>query len=75
MATQILRLLYAVLLLGVALFAVFGFLATFEPSEQSVLPWRIGYAAVGIGAVIVVIWLLVPRRRVGALGGKAGEAR
>lgn len=75
MATRILRLLYAVLLLAVALFAVFGFLATFEPSDQSVLPWRIGYAAVGVGAVIVAIWLLMPRRRVGSAGRKAGEAR
>jgi hypothetical protein len=75
MATRILRLLYALLLLGVALFAVFGFLATFEPSEQSMLPWRIGYAAVGVGAVIVALWLLMPRRGAEAAGGKAGKAR
>jgi len=62
MLKRILRLLYAVVLLGVAGFAGFGFLATFEPNENT-LPWRIGYAAVGVGAIIVAIWLLVPRRR------------
>ena len=60
---QALRFIYAILLLGIAAFAVFGFLATFEPSDHNVLTWRVGYAAVGVGALIATIWLVVPGRR------------
>ncbi len=52
------RLLVAILgsvfLLAVAGFCVFGFLATFEPTDRTAEFWafRIGYAVVGIGCLI-----------------------
>ena len=39
------------LLLSVAAFSVFGFLATFEPTSNA-LAFRIGYAAVFVGCLI-----------------------
>ena len=59
---QIIRIVYALLLLAVAAFSVFGFLATFEPSDHNILVWRVGYAAVGIGAIVAAAWFLRPRK-------------
>ncbi len=57
------RFVYAILLLGIAAFAVFGFMATFEPSDHNVMMWRVGYGAIAAGALIVAIWLLLPRKQ------------
>jgi hypothetical protein len=59
------RLLVAILgslfLLAVAGFCVFGFLATFEPTDRTAefLAFRIGYGVVGIGCLIGIAVLLV----------------
>jgi hypothetical protein len=46
------RILGAVLLLGLAAFCLFGFMATYEYSDASRrLPWQVGY---GVGALICV---------------------
>ena len=56
---RILMLVYALVLLGVALLALIGFLATFEPSEFNVIPWRVGYAAFGLWTLMSAVWLVV----------------
>ena len=38
----------AIGLLGIFLFCAFGFLASFEPSATSNVPWKLGYAALGL---------------------------
>ena len=59
---RIFSIVYAVVLVGVAVFAVFGFMATFEPTDQIVMPWRIGYVLVGAGALLAAAWFLRPRK-------------
>ncbi len=51
----------SVLLLAVAVFCGFGFLATFEPTDnpRQFLAFRVGYAMVGLGCLFGVILLLV----------------
>jgi hypothetical protein len=41
------------LLLAVAAFCLFGFLASFEPTDRSgqFLPFRVGYALVGVSCI------------------------
>lgn len=48
-------------LLAVAAFCIFGFLATFEPTNNAseFLAFRIGYAVVGLGCVAGLIALIV----------------
>jgi hypothetical protein len=46
----------------VAVFAVFGFLATFEPTDLNIWPWRIGYICLGVGALVAAAWFLRPRK-------------
>ena len=47
---------------NVAIFAVVGFMATFEPTDLPVMPWRIGYALLAAGALVAAAWFLRPRR-------------
>ena len=51
----------SLLLLAIAAFCVFGFLATFEPTDkpEMFLAFRIGYAVVGIGCLVGTIALIV----------------
>ena len=51
----------SVFLLAVAAFCVFGFMATFEPTDRTTefLAFRIGYAVIGVGCLIGVVVLLV----------------
>jgi hypothetical protein len=51
-------LLLALLILPLLLFAVFGFLASFEPLPN-VLPWRIGYAVAALLLAFAEIRLLI----------------
>lgn len=46
--------LSSLLLLAVAAFCVFGFMATFEPSDNQTqfLAFKIGYAAIALGCLI-----------------------
>lgn len=50
----------SLLLLAVTAFCVFGFLATFEPTDKTTqfLAFRIGYAVVGVGSLIGVAFLM-----------------
>jgi hypothetical protein len=56
--SQLMKLLIAMfgslVLLAVAAFCLFGFLATFEPTTNSVqfMAFRIGYAVVGLASVV-----------------------
>lgn len=53
--TRIARVVLALVLLGVAAFCIFGFLATFEP--PGALGLRIVYGTVCVLAVIGAMWL------------------
>ena len=57
----IVAILGSLLLLAVAVFCVFAFLATFEPIEKTTqfMAFRIGYAVVGLGCVVGVGLLIV----------------
>ena len=48
-------------LLAIAAFCVFGFMATFEPTDRTTefLAFRIGYAVVGVGCLVAVGVLLM----------------
>ncbi len=52
------RVMLTVLLLGIAGYCVFGFLATLEPLNDSELAWRIGYGAVGIASLAGAVWIV-----------------
>ena len=51
----------SLLLLAVAAFCVFGFLATFEPTDKTAqfLAFRVGYTVIGIGCLVGVGFLIV----------------
>jgi hypothetical protein len=44
-------------LLAVAAFCGFGFLATFEPTDDA-LAFRVGYAVIGVGCLVGVGFLI-----------------
>ena len=56
----ILAIVAVVLLLPIAAFCVFGFMATFEPTDRPevFMAFRIGYGVVGIGSLVTVVALL-----------------
>ena len=47
----------SLLLLAVAAFSVFGFLATFEPTSNA-MAFRIGYTVIGLGCLVGVGFLV-----------------
>ena len=49
----------SLLLLAVAAFCIFGFLATFEDNTAQFIAFRIGYSVVGLGCIFGVILLIV----------------
>ena len=51
----------SLLLLGVAAFCVFGFLATFEPTNNPAqfMAFRIGYSVIGLGCLVGMGFLIV----------------
>ncbi len=51
----------SMLLLAVAAFCVFGFLATFEPTDNvtQFMAFRIGYSVIGIGCLVGVGFLIM----------------
>ncbi len=60
------RVLLATLLLAVAGFCAFGFLATFEFEFGQVVVWRVMYGMVGVGAFLTALrlaWLAAPLLR------------
>ncbi|MGQ0552833.1 MAG: hypothetical protein ACT4PU_06390 [Planctomycetota bacterium] len=62
--TNLPRILLALLLLAVAAFCGFGFMATYEPTDGSgFMAWRIGYGVVGVLCLGGAAWLLLARRR------------
>ena len=61
MATRIVyAILGVVVLLPIAAFCLFGFAATFEPTDRPGVFWafRIGYAVVGLGCLAGVVALI-----------------
>ena len=61
----VLAIIGSLLLLAVAAFCVFGFLATFEPTNNpgQFMAFRVGYAIIGLGCVTGVILLIVNAAR------------
>ena len=57
----VLALFVSLLLLAVAVFCLFGFLATFEPTDRpgQFLAFRIGYTIVGIGCLVGMIAVIL----------------
>ena len=57
----LLAIIGSLLLLGVAAFCVFGFLATFEPTNNpgQFMAFRIGYSVVGVGCLVGIGFLIV----------------
>ena len=55
----------SLLLLAVASFSLFGFLATFEPTDKTTrfMAFRIGYAVVGVGCLVGICVLILKTRR------------
>ena len=53
--------LASLFLLAIAAFCVFGFMATFEPTDRTVqfMAFRIGYAMVGVSCLVGAGLLLV----------------
>lgn len=61
--TSVARVVTAALLAAVALFCVFGFLATFEPLSRSVqITWRIVYSLTGLSCLVIAVWLVLPQQ-------------
>jgi peptidoglycan/LPS O-acetylase OafA/YrhL len=54
------RLVVALILVAVAAFCAFGFLATFEPPGYPVL--RLAYATLRVVCLLGAGWLVIPRR-------------
>ena len=54
----IVAILGSLLLLAVAAFCVFGFLATFEPTDNA-LVFRVGYTVIGLGCLAGIGFLIV----------------
>ena len=57
----VLAIIGSLLLLAVAAFCVFGFLATFEPTNNpgQFMAFRIGYSVVGVGGIVGIGFLIV----------------
>ena len=52
-----LKLLLSLLLAGIFLFSIYGFLSTFEPIPLAVqITWRIIYPVVGLGCMAGIVW-------------------
>ena len=58
----LLRIIGTTVLLVVFAFCGFGFLATFEPLDSPVLPWRIGYGILGTLSLVGIALLLRGRK-------------
>lgn len=63
------RILTGLALVAVALFCVFGFLASFEPGNG--LPWKVGYGVCGAGSLFLALRLFLWRTKAGEV--KAGR--
>jgi Na+/melibiose symporter-like transporter len=55
------RIVFAIIAVLVALFCVFGFMASFEGSDAKFWAFRIGYAVIGVAAVVAAIVSLTRR--------------
>jgi hypothetical protein len=60
--SKLVRLVGAVLLVGIAGFCVFGFLAAAEAPAEAVGSVRLLYAVVGVASLGVAGWLAWPRQ-------------
>lgn len=57
------RILSSIVALAFAGFGVFGFLATFEPSEAPAWPWQVGYGILVTGSLLALVPILKNRRQ------------
>jgi ribosomal protein L7/L12 len=58
-ARTFVRILGLLALLGVSVFCMFGFLATYEDSDAARrLPWQIGYGLIGLGCLAGIVGIL-----------------
>ncbi|MCH2104421.1 MAG: hypothetical protein MK297_10465 [Planctomycetes bacterium] len=64
-ATQPMRVLLALILLGFTAFCSFGYLATYEPGIEGAMVFRVGYGGAIIASLYGVIRLLRGGRREG----------
>ena len=60
--STLVHVLFALVLLAIAAFCVFGFMATFEPPADANKPLRVIYGLVGVGCLAGAAWLATPRR-------------
>jgi hypothetical protein len=58
---KIMKWIIALILLAVAAFCLFGFLATYEPGVASAMAFRVGYAAIGICCLLGAAWSILRR--------------
>lgn len=58
---RIIRIVIALVLLAVAAFCAFGFLATFEPPSH--IPLRVAYGCIGLACLAGASWLMMMKPR------------
>jgi len=63
--SELIRIVCAALLVGIAAFCVFGFLASAEAVPDAIVWWRLWYSVVGI-ACVATGYLVWPKRSRGA---------
>ena len=62
----VLKRLLSLILAGILLFSIFGFLATYEPLDRSVqLTWRMIYGIAGVLCIagLVLVWKFLGRKK------------
>jgi len=67
---MLIRVVVALLLLGVTTFCIFGFLATYEPPGFPA--WRLIYGAAGLMCLAGVGWVLTRRAKAEPVAGSDG---
>lgn len=55
---MLIKAIITLILLTVAAFCLFGFLATFEPGVKAAMLFRVGYAVAGAGCLIRIGWTI-----------------
>lgn len=58
----VLKIFAVLVLLSVAAFCIFGFLASYELPAAAAFPWQIGYGMAAAFCVVGVVLLCLPRR-------------
>jgi hypothetical protein len=58
MAANFVKLFLAAMMLALAGYCLFGFLATYEPGVHHPFVWRIAYAVAGAGSLLASLWFV-----------------